>query len=239
MNKLALVLLAFASISAVHAQEKKKNNSTILNRASDHIMIQLGTVIWTNTPDSISNRIKGFARSANVYVMTDKVFKKDNRFSVAFGLGVSTSNVYFKNFKVDITASNTKLPFVNLDSANRFKKYKLTTAFLELPLEFRFTAKPNSPAKSIKAAVGVKIGTAINVHTKGKSLQNKENRNINNSTLKETDRDFFNSTRLSVAGRVGFGNYSLFASYQINNLLKDGAGPAIKPLQVGICISGL
>lgn len=239
MKKLVLVFAAFVLASAVSAQDKKNTGNDILNRAGDHIMVQLGTDIWTGAPDSVNNRKKGLARGANIYVMKDKVFKTDKRFSVAFGVGVSSSNMYFKNYKVDITSTNSKLPLVNLDSSNRFKKYKLTTAFLEVPLEFRFTNKPDNAEKSLKAAIGVKVGTAINVHTKGKTLQNKNGSTVSNYVEKLSDKSFFNSTRLSATARVGYGNYSLFASYQINGLLKDGVGPVIRPLQVGICLSGL
>ena len=239
MKKIVLVFVAFAAAVSVFGQDKKTNKSTLVNRAGDHIMLQLGSDMWLNAPDSIASHKKGLSRSANVYVMMDKVFKSDKRFSAAFGLGVGSSNMYFKNVNVDIIATSTKLPFTNLDSANRFKKYKVTTAFLEVPVELRFTNDPDNPNKGIKAALGVKVGTLLNVHTKGKTLQNKSGGTINNYVAKQSDKHFFNSTRLAVTGRIGYGNYSLFASYQINNLLKDGAGPAMKPLQVGICLSGL
>jgi Outer membrane protein beta-barrel domain len=239
MKKIVFAFAAVAAFFSVQAQDKKNTSNDILNRAGDHVMLQLGSDIWMGAPDSINSHKKGLSRGANIYVMKDKVFKSDKRFSVAFGVGVSSSNVYFKNYNVDITSTATKIPFTSLDSSNHFKKYKLTTAFLEVPLEFRFTNDPANASKSIKGALGVKVGTLLNVHTKGKTLQNKSGGTVNNYTQKLSDKKFFNSTRLSVTGRVGYGNYSLFASYQINNLLKDGVGPDIKPLQVGICISGL
>ena len=58
-----------------------------------------------------------------------------------------------------LKAKTNKLPFNNLDTLSYFKKYKLTTAFLEIPLELRFTANPEKENKSIKAAIGVKVGT--------------------------------------------------------------------------------
>lgn len=239
MKKIVLVFVAFAAVVSVFGQDKKNNSSSLVNRAGDHIMLQLGSDIWMNAPDSITSHKKGLSRGANVYVMMDKVFKSNKHLSVAFGLGVSASNMYFKNYKVDIIATSSKIPFTNLDSSNRFKKYKLTTAFLEVPVELRFTKDPENGSKSIKGAIGVKVGTLLNVHTKGKTLQNKDGGTINSYVEKQSDKHFFNSTRLSVTGRIGYGNYSLFASYQINNLLKDGVGPDIKPLQVGICLSGL
>lgn len=239
MKKIVLVFIAFTAAVSVFGQDKKASKSTLVNRAGDHIMLQLGSDIWMNAPDSITGHKKGLSRGANVYVMMDKVFKADKRFSVGIGLGVSSSNMYFKNYQVDIISTNSKLPFVNLDSSNRFKKYKLTTAFLEVPVELRFTKDPENEGKTIKAAIGVKVGTLVNVHTKGKTLQNKSGGTVNNYVQKQSDKHYFNSTRLSVTGRVGYGNFSLFASYQVNNLLKDGVGPEIKPLQVGICLSGL
>ena len=171
--------------------------------------------------------------------MMDKPFKNNPRFSAGLGIGIGTSNMYFKNYGIDIKSTNTKLPFNALDSADHFKKYKITTAFLEVPVELRFTADPEKNSKSLKAAIGVKVGTLLNVHTKGKTLQNKNGGTVNTYTEKESNKRFFNSTRLAVTGRIGYGNLSLFGSYQINNLLKDGVGPDIKPLQIGICLSGL
>jgi hypothetical protein len=39
--------------------------------------------------------------------------------------------------------------------------------------------------------------------------------------------------------RIGYGILSIFGSYQINNFLKDGAGPDMKLYQIGLTLSGL
>jgi hypothetical protein len=39
--------------------------------------------------------------------------------------------------------------------------------------------------------------------------------------------------------RIGYGIFSLFGAYQLNNILKDGAGPDMQLYQVGISLSGL
>jgi Outer membrane protein beta-barrel domain len=240
MKKIVLVFIAFASVSAVFAQEKKpKKKIDLANRAGDHLMLQLGSDTWMGVPDSIKSHKKGLSRGGNIYVMMDKPFKNNPRFSAGFGIGIGTSNMYFKNYSIDIKSTSTKLPFISLDSADRFKKYKISTAFLEVPVELRFTADPEKSSKSLKAAIGVKVGTLINVHTKGKILQNKNGGTINSYTEKINNKRYFNTTRLAITGRIGYGNFSLFGSYQVNNLLKDGVGPDIKPLQIGICVSGL
>jgi hypothetical protein len=110
---------------------------------------------------------------------------------------------------------------------------------LEIPVEIRFTKNPLQSNKSFKMAFGVKVGTLLNAHTKGKTLQNKNGGTINTYVEKESNKRFFNATRISITGRVGYGNFSLFASYQVNNLFKDGVAPGIKPFQIGLCLSGL
>jgi hypothetical protein len=39
--------------------------------------------------------------------------------------------------------------------------------------------------------------------------------------------------------RIGYGIFSAFGSYQLNNVLKNGTGPGMHLLQVGLTISGL
>lgn len=238
MKKLLFIVFALLSITAATAQEKKKMGG-FMNRTGDHLMLQLTSDYWLGTPDSIDSRINGFARGANVYVMLDQRFKGAPQWSVAFGLGVGTSNMYFKNMVVDIKSKTNALPFNVVDSVNHFKKYKLTTAFLEIPLELRFTLKPEQEMKSIKFAIGAKVGTLLKVHTKGKTLLDKNEATLNTYTAKETGKGFFNSTRLAATARIGYGNFSLFGSYQLNNIFKDGVAADVKLVQVGLNFSGL
>lgn len=226
--------------SSIVLKKKKKDWSKVdIDRAGDHLLFQLSSDHWTGVPDSISSHIKGLSRGLNLYFMIDKPFKTDPRWSVAFGVGVGSSNINFKRMGVDLKASGTVLPFNNLDSANHFKRYKLVTAYLEIPVELRYTFHPDNEAKSWKLALGVKVGTMINAHTKGKTLQDKYGASVNSYSAKENSKRFFNTTRLVGTARVGIGHFSLFGAYQLNSFLKDGAGADIRPLQIGLTLSGL
>jgi hypothetical protein len=238
MKKLLFIVFALLTVSAASAQEKKKKGG-FMNRTGDHLMLQLTSDHWTGVPDSIKSHMKGFARGANIYVMLDQRFKSSPQWSVAFGLGVGTSNMYFKNMTVDIKSKTATLPFRAVDSVDHFKKYKLTTAYLEIPLELRFTFDPENESKSIKAALGVKVGTLLNVHNKGKILLDKNGASLNSYTAKETGKGFFNSTRLAATARIGYGNFSVFGSYQLNNIFKDGVAADMKLFQIGLNLSGL
>jgi hypothetical protein len=209
------------------------------NRPSDHLMIQFSSDHWTGMTDSISSHQKGFSRGFNAYFMLDKPFKSSPKFSIGFGLGVSTSNIFFKRENIDLKTASTLLPFTAVDSTNHFKKYKLATTFIEVPLEFRFTSKPLEPNKSFKIALGAKVGAVVNTHTKGKILQDKNNSTIVSYTQKENSNRLINGTRFTGTARIGYGIISLFGNYQLNNILKDGAGPVMHLYQIGLTLSGL
>jgi hypothetical protein len=241
MKKIVLVCIAFVAVSSVFAQTPKTTpkNSNIIEGAGDHLMFQLNTDHWAGMPDSVNSHTKGLSRGLNVYLMLNKPFKANPQFAVAFGIGVGTANMYFKDYNIDVKSTATKLPFTALDSTDHFKKYKLSTAYAEIPIELRFVKDPERENKSFKAAIGIKLGALLNVHTKGKTLQSKTGSTINTYIQKEDNKRFFNSTRIAATARIGYGNYSLYGSYQFTGLLKDGVGPDIHPFEIGICVSGL
>jgi len=240
MRKLLVIILVLAaSMPAFSQTEKQKKNKEILSRSGDHLMLQLSSDHWMGTPDSISSHIKGFSRGLNAYVMLNRPFRADPRFSIAFGLGISSSSIFFKKMNVDIISAEGVLPFTATDSTDHFKKYKVATTFLEIPLEFRFTANPEKPNKSIKVALGAKVGTMLNAHTKGKNLQDASGKTIVSYTEKQTSKSYFNTTRIAGTLRIGYGNFTVFGAYSFTSMFKDAVAADIKSLQVGLTFSGL
>jgi len=239
MKQTLFLVLAVTLISTAFGQTKKDWSKVAVSGAGDHFMISISKDGWAGTPDSINNRMGGFSRGLNIAFMLNKPFKSDARLSIAFGVGISHSSVFFKNTDIGLKSSATLLPFTNLDSANHFKKYKLASTFLEAPIEIRYTANPVNEKRSWKYALGIKVGTIVNVHTKGKNLESKTNTALSYYTEKESKNTFLNSTRLAATARIGLGNFSVFGSYSITSLLKDYAGPSFRPYQIGLCISGL
>ncbi len=239
MRKISAIVIAIIISGTAFSQTTNKIPSKLGNRAADHLMVQVASNYWSGTADSVSSYIKGLNRSANVYLMYDKQFKTNPRLSAGIGIGVGTSNIYFDKMQTRISSFNAKLPFIRTDTGNSFKRYKLATAFLEIPVELRFMAKPETPNKSFKGAIGVKIGTLVNAHTKGKSLENAAAQKINGYTVKENSKYYFNTTRIAATARVGYSIFSIFGSYNITGIFKDGVAPDTKLLQVGFAISGL
>jgi hypothetical protein len=216
--------------------KKKKDIPDMSNRPNDHFLVQLGYTSWSGAPDTINT--SGLSKSINAFFMFDFPFKTNPKLSMAFGPGISSDHILFTKTNVGIKDNTPSIRFTNASDTNHFKKTKLATVYLEAPVEFRYSAKPET-GKGFKFAIGVKIGTLINAHTRNTKFQSKSNTSINDFVMKEASKRFFNKNRLSLMARVGMGHFSLFGSYQISTLFKEGLGPAVKPFSIGITLSGL
>jgi hypothetical protein len=232
MTKIYSIAILCLLTTGAFAQKK-----SLGARANDHFMIQLGSTTWLSKPDSI--KTKSLGRALNVYFMLDFPFKSNRKLSVALGAGVGSDGIFFERRRLELNGGGNVLRFTNLDSANHFKKYKLTTAYLEAPVELRFVQNPDKSDRSFKFAVGVKLGTMIDAHTRGKNLADRGGNTINSYVEKVKQRRYFNSTKLAVTGRIGWGNFSVYGQYFVTPLLKDGAGAEIRPFSIGLTLSGL
>ncbi len=241
MKKIALFAFSCLLINSLFAQDstvtQKKEPLSLAGRANDHFMIQLGYTGWAGKPDSINTG--GFSKSFNVYFMFDFPFKTNPKLSMAFGPGISSDHIIFKDTYVGIKDATTTLQFRDQSDTNHFKKTKLNTTYLEAPVEFRYVAKPFNSDKSFKFAIGAKVGTMINAHTRNKDLENKSGNTLNSYTMKETSKRYFNTTRLVGTARVGVGHFTLYGNYQLTTLFKEGVAAEIRPYSIGLTISGL
>jgi hypothetical protein len=208
-------------------------------KAADHFMIELGYDNWANTPDSI--HIQGFNRSFNFYFMYNFPFKSDVRWSVAAGIGIGSSNIFFHNQEVLVNASftNQTLAFPDETGNTHFKKYKLVFTYLEVPIELRFAVDPTDMDHSWKVAVGAKVGLMLSAYTKGKDLISGSGASQGNYIEKESSKAFFNTPKFEPTIRISKGVVGIFGQFQINSPIKSSAGPAVFPFSTGIVLSGL
>ncbi len=252
MNKCILTLcVAILGVGMVQAQDSTKTDKkskktdwskvSIGERANDHFMVQAGYDNWVGAPDSI--QLKGTGRHLNIYIMLDKPFKTDPRWSVGLGVGIGSSSVFFENTYIDLKGSinKTQVTFKDVTSQEHFKKYKLATVWAEIPIELRHISNPLKSDKSFKWSIGAKVGTMISGYTKGKNLQTAEGQSLYGEKyiMKEKDRKYLNNLRLAPTVRIGYGNITLYGAYQITSLWKEGQGPETRPYSIGLCLSGL
>ena len=246
--KRSFLVLVFALVATTSVVAQLENNpksadkkpkvdwskTNVYKRAADHFMFQFGYAGWSGHGDTMN--IGGFSRTANVYLMFDFPFKSNPHFSAAVGAGVGSDNIFFKKTTIDIKHQSGIL--FTADTLTKYKKYKLNTSFFEIPVELRWSARPDNMNKGFKAALGMKLGILYDAKTKAKV-----DRDVDGNAgywLKEKSQRSFQGTRLALIGRVGYGNFTAFGSYTITELFKVGLGPqGVRPWTVGVTFSGL
>lgn len=239
-STLTVCLLAMSSLTALSqtdgtskAAPKTALKPDLGKRPSDHLMLQVGYSGWLPKPDSV--RTTGFSRSFNAQFFFDFPMKADPRYSVGIGLGVGTDNIYLENTTVDLKGL-TQASF-RRDTVSRYKRYKLTSVHMEVPLELRYASKPADMNRSFKAAVGLRIGMPWTMYSKAKV--DRDLNGLGGYVLKEKDTKYMNSIRALATMRAGYGNVSLFGSYSLTPVFKEGFGPKLGTWTAGVCISGL
>jgi hypothetical protein len=245
MKKIFFVVLSTFIVASIFAQDEPepelkqqtKKKANLASRANDHLLLQFGYTSWANIPDSINT--KGFPRSFNAYFLFDFPFKSNPKISVAIGAGVGTDNIFFDKTYVGIKDITPTLQFHDQSDTTHFKKNKLATAYIEAPLELRFSSNPENPNKSFKVALGIKGGLLVGAHIKQKTQQTASGATINDYIEKQFSKRFFNSNRFAGTARIGYGVFSAFFTYQINPLFKEGLGPDVRPWTIGLTLSGL
>lgn len=232
MILICCTLGGFAQEKKVNATKTDWSKLDLSKRASDHFMFQLGYAGWGDKGDI---KTKGFSRTFNAYFMFDFAFKSNPKLSVAVGPGIGTDNIFFDKTKIDLAGANGAS--FSTDSITQYKKNKLATGYLELPIEFRYSTKPEDMNSGWKFALGMKIGT--NTDAKVKSKIDLDASNKGGYYIKTKERRNFNGTRLAATARMGYGNMSLFGTYTLTDFFKAGFGPTVRPFSFGITLSGL
>lgn len=202
--------------------------TTVEKPSRDFVLLKLTTSSWAAKPDSI--KTKGIGKGFGAAIMYDFPIKKSH-FSFAAGLGVNLQNVSFDNQTMNFKDTGAQVLFTN---GGGFKRYKFTTTRLEMPLELRFFGNNKNRNKGFKASIGANVGLFISGHTKGVSGSGGSKFND-----KLTTKRFMEQWNVAPTMRIGYGNFSLYGSYSITPIFKENAGPAVLPVSIGICLTGL
>jgi hypothetical protein len=228
---LAVLFLQTASLLAQDVESSNTKPTGIKKPSRDILMIQLTYDNWSNTPDSIN--LTGFGRGTNFYICYDFPIGKSN-FSFAAGIGIGTSTLYLKDQQLSLTDTGANAQAAFIPETKDYKKYKFSSTFLEAPFELRYFGNKNNRNVGFKAAIGLRVGTLLAVHTKGRYA-------VDGSKVieKETSKRFFENWRYAGTVRLGWGNFSIIGAYNLAGVFKEGKGPDVTPYSVGLCITGL
>jgi len=225
------VLLVLASLHLFAQEDTDQSKKSYSMPSRDYVMLQIGTEWWGNQPDSITTTTLG--RVFNAYLCYDFPIAKSN-FSFAAGAGIGTSNIYFKNQVINISDTTPAIQFLP-ETNPAYKKYKLSTAYVEAPFELRFFGNKENRNVGFKAAIGLRVGALVSSHTKGKYT-------LNSKPIvdKVVTKRYIETWRYAATLRLGYGNFSVYGAYNISNLFRLNSGPEnVRPIQIGLTLSGL
>lgn len=219
---------AFAQTTTDKTSTKKK----VLTTSRDRFDFGVHINNFYEKPDTL--KIQWYSRSFDMHIMLDRPIGK-SRFSFAPGLGVASTNYYHDSYMSLDTSSVTY--FTPLSESLSHKKNKMNITYAELPIELRYRSKADLNGNSIKIGLGVKLGYALNSHTKYKG-DDYTALNRGNVFFKNMNIANINSYRYGVTARVGYSIVSLVGYYGLSTYFKKDAGPSMKEFSIGISLNG-
>lgn len=242
-----LALIATMLFFSTYGQDLPDNSGTSRVKKSSgkpnipgNFVVELGF----NQPfDKDSLFSLGFwgSRTFNAYYQYD-IRILQSKFSFVPGIGLSLERFKLKNLHrlayptvgtekvLSLIPAYEELPEV--------KKSMIVANYIDVPLELRFSTRPDDPARSFKASVGGRIGYLYDAFNKIKYKEEGETKVIK-------DKQNFNLSRIRYGAfaKVGGGNFSVFAYYNFVPVFEEGEGPlpektVMKNFTVGISLSG-
>ncbi len=208
------------SITDITSDKTSKKDQLILS-------FNIYSDIWQNAPDYM--KIRTINQGTDICIMYNTPFGKSN-FSFSAGLSIGSHNLYSDAIpEIDTT---NKTIFSPIADSIDYSKNKLTVAYLDIPVEFRFKIK-NKNDKSFKIALGFKAGRLINSYTKyrGDDYLFGTDKKLN---VKFQDIKNINLYRYGITGKIGYEWINIMVYYSLTNLFEKDKGPEMYPISVGI-----
>jgi hypothetical protein len=158
--------------------------------------------------------------------LAEFAFSNDRKtFGLLSGIGFS-----FMDFRFDQPITVGKEPvtgkIIPVPLETDIKKSKLHVTYLTAPLILEIATPLKLNHKRLTIAGGVIGGINIGAHTKIKYDDNSKDKARGNFNL--------NPFKYELTGRLGLGEFCFFANYSMTPLFKNGKGPELYPLVVGI-----
>jgi len=153
-----------------------------------------------------------------------------NYFGLVTGLGLEYQRYMFVNdFDLVKGVNGIEAGPVDLD----FYKNRLSVWHLNVPLMAEFQIPVYGEHNRIKISAGVVGGLRLGSRQVQKYRVDDEKQKI-----KTKDDFYLRDFRYGFTARVGYGDLMLFANYYPQTLFKDGKGPGVYPVTVGIHFGG-
>ncbi len=155
---------------------------------------------------------------------------KDN-IRLVYGIGIDINNYRFNenvDLDVPLILGAPTAPLVTAISTNNYKKNKLVTQYLTMPLLLKLSPKNNNDYVYISG--GANFGYLIGSHQKQVWKDNGKKKN------KKEDDFNLEQFRLGYEVQFGYKDVVLFGKYFPKSMFKENLGPDLRTVSIGILI---
>ena len=228
MKKIFLLLVGVSIFSFSGISQDEVSIDSTGKMMNEQIILDINWLSWVNYPSEINLKPTS---SEFILSYLHPLFGKKNRFSMATGLALSTQNVKF-----DAYVSNSvydEPTFMLFDDSVSYKTNKLTTVFVDIPIEFRLRTRNNIHQKNFKLSFGGRIGYLIKSYHK---YAGDEYRFTTGTTtkFKEYNIPYLNKLHYGVFTKIFYGKFGMNVTYSLSTLFEKKFTPEIVPISIGV-----
>lgn len=186
----------------------------------DRFLLSFNNDMWLDVPEGVE--LRPYSPGISTHIMYDYRFGK-SPISFAWGYGFSSHNVHSNAaFVTDSLNGDEFIKLVPFDNSYSYKKNKLSTNYVEIPLELRLRTKGDN---QFKLYLGGKVGYLVSAHTKTKD---------NDGKRKFYGMDNINELQYGVTAKIGLNMIALSGYYALTPLLEEGKGDQFTPISIGL-----
>ncbi len=139
-----------------------------------------------------------------------------NGLRVMYGIGLESNNYRFSSNNL-IKYTNDTLNIAPVGTT-KYEKNKLVTTYLNVPLMFMYMSNPNRQNKSFNLGLGAEASVLIGSYQKVVTSEGGNNK-------QKYRGDFnLNPARISLIGRIGYGDFNFFVKYSMSEMFNSGVG---------------
>jgi hypothetical protein len=207
-----------------------------------HLIFDFGLNSWSNTPVGASMDLWK-SKDLNITYLYDLPIG-DGGLTFTPGVGLSMEKFAFdNNTTLTSTISNSGARTINVTqletiylNAKSFKRTKLSTNYVDVPLEFRWYARPGNYGQGFRVALGGKVGILYSSYTKVKM----EDEARDPKMVKDRQELGVNPFRYGILARIGWGGIGFFGYYELSKKFDNPppGGENTKTFSFGISLTG-
>jgi len=197
------------------------------------LFIDITQNYWLNKPDDVTTKYISGGFNIN---LAYEIRMVKNIFSIAPGIALSNMTVKNNCLVQYNPVGDDDRGFTELApyDPDQMEKSKISTDYLDFPVEFRFRIKPDMRGKNFWIDPGFRFGFLISDFWKFHYLYGND---WQKAKIYQTNN--IDKTHYGISLRTGYYKFGLYAFYSLSDLFEKNKGTELTPFSIGICLTPL